>query len=73
MPHAFHTIGLIGKPHHQGANNTLLALYDFLQQQGLNLAQVFNVLTIESAGELNLSLADARIQRVSDNTAQACQ
>ncbi len=44
-----------------------------LQQQGLNLAQVFNVLTIESAGELNLSLADARIQRVSDNTAQACQ
>ena len=57
----------------EGEWQTLQISISCLQQQGLNLAQVFNVLTIESAGELNLSLADARIQRVSDNTAQACQ
>lgn len=57
----------------EGEWQTLQISISCLQQQGLNLAQVFNVLTIESAGELNLSLADARIQRVSENTAQACQ
>ncbi len=57
----------------EGEWQTLQISISCLQQQGLNLAQVFNVLTIESAGELNLSLADARIQRGSENTAQACQ
>jgi NAD+ kinase len=37
MQHAFTTVGLIGKPHHQGANHTLLGLYGFLQQQGLKV------------------------------------
>lgn len=57
----------------EGEWQTLQISISCLQQQGLNLAQVFNVLTIESTGELNLSLADARIQRVSENSALACQ
>lgn len=57
----------------EGEWHTLQISISCLQQQGLNLAQVFNVLTIESAGELNLSLADARIQRVSDSSAPTCQ
>ena len=37
MQHAFNTVGLIGKPHHPGANHTLASLYSFLQQQGLTV------------------------------------
>ena len=37
MQHAFNTVGLIGKPHHPGANHTLVSLYNFLQQQGLTV------------------------------------
>ena len=34
MSSHFNTIGLIGKPQHQGARNTLIALYEFLEQKG---------------------------------------
>ena len=54
MPHAFTTVGLIGKPHHQGANNTLLALYHFLQQQGLKVY-------VEERVAQSLTLADAEV------------
>lgn len=37
MSNAFNTIGLIGKPHHAGANQTLLSLYQFLQAKGLTV------------------------------------
>lgn len=37
MHFAFTKIGLIGKPHHPGANQTLAALYQFLQQLGLQV------------------------------------
>ncbi|MGI5309127.1 NAD(+) kinase [Rheinheimera sp. WS51] len=37
MSNAFTTIGLIGKPHHAGANQTLLSLYHFLQAKGLTV------------------------------------
>lgn len=37
MSNAFSTIGLIGKPHHGGANQTLCALYDFLGERGLKV------------------------------------
>ncbi|MDZ7869108.1 MAG: hypothetical protein U5L02_07900 [Rheinheimera sp.] len=30
MTPSFRTIGLIGKPNHQGANHTLVSLYHFL-------------------------------------------
>ncbi|KKO49541.1 beta-glucosidase [Arsukibacterium sp. MJ3] len=46
-----------------------------LQQQGMNVSQVFKVLSIQSSGELNLSLADARISPANNerHTAVACQ
>lgn len=47
-----------------------------LQQQGMNLRQVSKVLAIETSGALTLSLADARISPVTNNTelsAVACQ
>lgn len=37
MSLAFKTVGLIGKPNHQGANLTLVALYHFLLAQGLTV------------------------------------
>ncbi|WP_341503323.1 NAD(+) kinase [Gallaecimonas sp. GXIMD4217] len=37
MKRPFETIALIGKPHHDGANQTLTALYGFLRDQGYNL------------------------------------
>lgn len=37
MSDAFHTIGLIGKPHHGGANQTLAALFDLLTMRGLRV------------------------------------
>ncbi|WP_231916642.1 MULTISPECIES: NAD(+) kinase [Rheinheimera] len=37
MSHAFRTIGLIGKPNHQGANHTLVSLYHFLKQYQLQV------------------------------------
>ncbi len=37
MPQHFHTIGLFGKPDHQGANETLLSLYQWLQAQNYRL------------------------------------
>ena len=33
----FDTVALIGKPHHNGANQTLRSLYDFLHQQGVRV------------------------------------
>ncbi len=46
-----------------------------LQQQGLNLGQVFQVLSVQTSGKLTLSLADARISPVADkqHTVVACQ
>ena len=32
MTPSFRTIGLIGKPNHQGANHTLVSLYHFLKK-----------------------------------------
>ena len=37
MSSSFRRIGLIGKPNHEGANATLLALYQFLQQRQLEV------------------------------------
>ncbi|RCU48768.1 MULTISPECIES: NAD(+) kinase [Corallincola] len=37
MKKPFQTVGLIGKPHHEGANQTLLQLHKFLTQRGLNV------------------------------------
>lgn len=37
MADTFRTIGLIGKPHHNGASQTLALLYDFLHQRGLQV------------------------------------
>ncbi len=34
MTKTFHTIGLIGKPHHEGANQTIHSLYHWLKGQG---------------------------------------
>ncbi|MGY5450145.1 NAD(+) kinase [Agarivorans sp. MS3-6] len=45
MTKAFNTIGLIGKPHHEGANNTLTALYHWLTQQS------YTVLVEELTGQ----------------------
>ena len=46
-----------------------------LQQQGLKLGQVFQVLSVQSSGKLTLSLADARISPLADkqHTVVACQ
>ncbi|WP_333608938.1 glycoside hydrolase family 3 N-terminal domain-containing protein [Arsukibacterium sp.] len=57
----------------EGEWQTLHISLSCLQQQGLNLAQVFSVLTIESSGVLNLSLADARISSAAQSSALACQ
>lgn len=57
MQYAFTTIGLIGKPNHQGANHTLVALYHFLQQRGLNVyveEQVAQTLPLPHAEVLDL-------------------
>ncbi len=37
MSQAFSCIGLIGKPNHQGANNTLTSLYNFLKARDLRV------------------------------------
>jgi NAD+ kinase len=37
MSQAFSCIGLIGKPNHQGANNTLTSLYNFLKARDLTV------------------------------------
>ncbi|NQZ09941.1 MAG: NAD(+) kinase [Algicola sp.] len=37
MSQAFSCIGLIGKPNHQGANNTLISLYNFLKARDLRV------------------------------------
>lgn len=37
MPQAFSCIGLVGKPDHSGANNTLRALYQFLTAKSLKV------------------------------------
>ncbi len=34
MSQLYKIIGLIGKPNHQGASNTISALYEFLVEQG---------------------------------------
>lgn len=46
-----------------------------LKQQGLNLGQVFQVLSVQTSGKLTLSLADARITPVTDQqeTVVTCQ
>ncbi len=46
-----------------------------LQQQGLNLGQVFQVLSVQTSGKLTLSLADARISPATEKqrTVVACQ
>lgn len=47
----FKTIGLIGKPQHPEARQTLLALYDFLQKKGVKLivdSRIADELSIES-------------------------
>lgn len=54
MHFAFTKIGLIGKPHHPGANQTLAALYQFLQQLGL---QVY----VEERVAQSLKLPDAEV------------
>lgn len=43
------------------------------QQQGVDLSKVLNVLTIESASVLNLSIADIRLQANGQHTALSCQ
>ena len=37
MTTKFHTIGLIGKPHHQGTNQTLKCLHYWLTMQGFEV------------------------------------
>ncbi len=37
MSTEFHTIGLIGKPHHQGTNLTLKRLHHWLKMQGYDV------------------------------------
>ncbi|MBV2130314.1 glycoside hydrolase family 3 N-terminal domain-containing protein [Arsukibacterium indicum] len=46
-----------------------------LQQQGMNLGQVFQVLSVQSSGKLTLNLADARISPVANqqHTVVACK
>lgn len=53
----FKTIGLIGKPQHQEATQTLLALYHFLQNIGLTLIvdnRISDELAIESVNSADL-------------------
>ena len=57
----------------EGEWQTLQLSLSCLQQQGLNLNQVLNVLTIQSEGALILSLADARLVANGVNPALACQ
>ena len=47
MPPMFETVGLIGKPNHSGASESLRILYKFLKNQGCNVLveeRVANVL-----------------------------
>lgn len=53
----FKTIGLIGKPQHPEARQTLLALYDFLQKKGVKLivdCRIADELSIESVFSADL-------------------
>ena len=37
MSSQFETVALIGKPNHQGTNQTLSSLYDYLTSAGVNV------------------------------------
>lgn len=57
MHYAFTKIGLIGKPHHPGANQTLAALYKFIQRLGIQVCveeRVAQSLQLEGAEVLGL-------------------
>lgn len=57
MSHAFNTVGLIGKPNHSGANQTLISLHRFLQDKGLQVyieERVANSLHLAGVDVLNL-------------------
>lgn len=57
MPYAFTKIGLIGKPHHPGANQTLAALYKFIQRLGIQVCveeRVAQSLQLDGAEVLGL-------------------
>ncbi|MCC5853085.1 MAG: NAD(+) kinase [Alkalimonas sp.] len=58
MSSAFQTIGLIGKPNHEGANQTLVALYRFLLARGLTVyleQKVARTLALDEASTLDLA------------------
>ncbi|GAA5213766.1 NAD(+) kinase [Corallincola platygyrae] len=57
MKKTFQTIGLIGKPHHEGANQTLLQLYQYLTQKGLDVLveeRVASELALEGVSPVDL-------------------
>ncbi|MEE2000191.1 NAD(+) kinase [Alkalimonas sp. NCh-2] len=54
MTSAFQTIGLIGKPNHEGANQTLVALHRFLEARGLTVY-------LEQKVARTLELTEARV------------
>lgn len=59
MSYAFAKIGLIGKPHHPGANQTLASLYQFLQHLGLSVYVEERVAhSLQLAGAEVLDLVD---------------
>ncbi|WP_432452156.1 MULTISPECIES: NAD(+) kinase [unclassified Agarivorans] len=64
MTQSFNTIGLIGKPHHEGANNTLTALYQWLKKQS------FTVLVEEITGA-QLAISDLPLVSITNLGEQA--
>ena len=56
----------------EGEWQTLRINLGCMQAQGLNLTQVSNVFSLSSAGALQLSLLDARLQATSSEPALAC-
>ena len=64
MSQAFSTIGLIGKPNHQGANNTLTALYNFLTRKDYRVI-------VDTRVAPQLSISDIEAMELAD-LGQAC-
>ena len=60
MSNLYNTIGLIGKPHHEGASSTIEALHQYLSQQGYkvlienSVAQTVNIDNVNMASLTNI-------------------
>ena len=68
MSNLYNTIGLIGKPHHEGASSTIEALHQYLSQNGYkvlienSVAQTVNIDNVNMASLTNIGeLADLAI------------